>query len=140
MKKGLQIGIYAIFYLVLPMYFFYTAEEKYPDTVTWNLITVSMIYLATLFILSTIQIFVKWRSVPSAGMFLVTVLYMNTVMRDITINYYGAVVQINLKNFLLILYMFLMLKTLAVAYDDIKGKKVTQGSAGYHRGSRSLQR
>ena len=139
MKKSLQISIYAFLYLVLPLYFFYTAEEKYPNIVTWNLITVSMIYLATLFTLSTMQIFVRWRSVPSAGMFLATVLYMNTVMRDITINYYGAVVEINLKNFLLLLYMLLMLKTLVVAYEDIKGKRITQGSAEYHHGSRSLQ-
>ncbi len=138
MKKYLQITVYSFIYLVLLLLLLLFAQKKYPEIVTWNLITVSMIYLATIFTLSTAQIFVKWKSVPSAGILIATILYMNFVMSNISINYHGTLIQINLSNILILLYAILILKTLMLIYDDIKQEKITLKATKRRRGSQHL--
>ena len=137
MKKHLQITIYSILYLILPISLLLFAQKKYPAIVTWNLIIVSGIYLATIFSLSVVQIFMRWKSLPSIGIFIATVLYMNFVISDIRISYQRTVIHVNLSNTLILLYAILALKTVILIYGDLK-KEVNQESVERHHGSRYL--
>ena len=132
MKRSLWIALYFVIYLILPLTLLVYARGKYPGIITWNLIVVSMIYLFSVFSLSITQLFTKWKSPSSIGIFVATIIYMNSVMGTLNINYEGTVIYVNLRNMLIFLYAILALKTALLICTDLK-ENVNRGAAEHHR-------
>ncbi len=132
MKRSLWIALYFVIYLILPLTLLVYARGKYQGIITWNLIVVSMIYLFSVFSLSITQLFTKWKSPSSIGIFVATIIYMNSVMGTLNINYEGTVIYVNLRNMLIFLYAILALKTALLICTDLK-ENVNRGAAEHHR-------
>ncbi len=129
-KKIVHIIAYVAIYLLIPMYLLLLASDKYPEIITRSVLLTTLIYLVTLFILSVMQIFVRWKSIPSVGIFIATVFYMNLMLSNMKFKYQSAVITIDLGNLLFIIYILLSLRTALVIWDDLKNRKTIQEQEG----------
>ena len=125
MNKVTLLWGYFLIYILLPALFLHYAMMKYPNLISSTTALITMFYLFSLFVFSILQLYIKWKSVPTGLSVISTIVYLNFIFPQIKMNYMGANIVINLHNFLLIIYLLLILKIILSIYYDIKEKHLS---------------
>ncbi len=125
MNKVTLLWGYFLIYILLPALFLHYAMMKYPNLISSTTALITMFYLFSLFVFSILQLYIKWKSVPTGLSVISTIVYLNFIFPQIKMNYMGVNIVINLHNFLLIIYLLLILKIILSIYYDIKEKHLS---------------
>ncbi len=125
MKKVTLLWGYFLIYIIFPALFLHFVMMKYPKLISSTTSLITMLYLFSLFVFSILQIYIKWKSIPTGLSVVSTILYLNFIFPEIKMNYMGANIVINLHDFLLIIYSLLTLKIILSIYYDIKEKHLS---------------
>ena len=125
MNKITLIWSYLLIYILLPALVLHYAMLKYPNVISSTTVLITMVYLFSLFVISILQLYTKWKSIPTGLSVMATILYINFIFPTIKMNYMGASIVISFQNLIMIMYFLLILKIVLSVYYDIKEKHLS---------------
>ncbi len=125
MRKEVKVGFYFMLYVGMPFLALHFLILKYPTLENSSAPFISMIYFLSVFVFSTIGLYIKYTSIPTAISIAATIIYMDLVFSHIQLNIMGASITLQMGSFMMLLYLLLILKMGISIYADIKQKHLS---------------
>ena len=125
MKRETYLWASFVFYILLPALFLHAVMVKYPGIISQTSAFFTMLYFFIIFVLAISRLYTRWKSVPGVLSIITTMFYLNYLSSVLRIEYMGANIIINLRRFIFLLYLFLILKAILYIYYDVKEKHLS---------------
>lgn len=125
MKRELAAGLYFLIYVGIPTVALHYITQKYPGLISNNAITITMLFLLTLFLSATVALYIRYTSIPTAISIIAAIIYLNILYSSMSFTVIGANISLKMQNLLLIIYALLTVKIILAIYSDLKQKHLS---------------
>ena len=125
MNREVNVAVYFLIYLAIPAMILHYVELEYPGIVESSVVLITMLFLLILFVASSIALYVRYETIPTMIGVIATVIYSKYVFANVHMTIMGAVISVNFKNILTIIYALLAVKIILAIYSDMKQKHLS---------------